>query len=91
MESSIFVDGIGDIAVAGGVVRIDWVVHRKKSSGSAVERQPVISMAIPIEGFANSMIPLQQLIEKMVKDGVVKARGGDVSKGPGSGGSPNFQ
>ena len=89
----LFADGIGEITVIAGVVRMEYFVQLKKGKdNSTTELRPAFSVNIPIDGFANSMAGLQNLMEKMLKDGVVKQRPG----GPWVAGaltkpsSPNF-
>lgn len=89
MTQQMFADGISEISVVAGVVRIEFFVLHRKGQNAPAERVPSFSLAIPIEGFANSVPGMHQLLEKMVRDGAVKPRQGGA---PGSGGgSPNFQ
>lgn len=80
----IFADAVGEVSVGAGVVRIVFGVQRKASKDAKPELQQTLSLNLPIEGFANSMPALQGLIDKMVKDGVLKPRDAKQL------GSPNF-
>lgn len=70
----IFADAVSEITVGAGVVRIVFGVQRKASKDAKPELVQTLSLNLPIEGFANSMPALQGLIDKLMKDGVLKAR-----------------
>lgn len=80
----IFADAVSEVTVGAGVVRIVFGVQRKASKDAKPELVQTLSLNLPIEGFANSMPALQGLIEKLMKDGVLKARDAKQL------GSPNF-
>ncbi|MCC6075854.1 hypothetical protein ACFPTX_18790 [Pseudomonas sp. GCM10022188] len=80
----LFADAVSEVSIAGGVVRIVFGVQRKASKDAKPELQQTFSLNIPLEGFANSMPSLQGLIDKLVKDGVLKTRDAKQL------GSPNF-
>jgi len=86
MTQQFFADGISEITVAAGVVRMEYFVFQK--GGGTPEKQPLFTLLMPIEGFANSIPGLQDLFDKMLKDGIIKQRALNTSK-PSSG-SPNF-
>lgn len=89
MSHTIFADGIGEISVSGGVVRIELVTSIKRST-KETERRSAGMIAVPIEGFANLVPPLQQVLQKMVDEGVVKALK-TIPGAPPPSNSPNFQ
>jgi hypothetical protein len=80
----LFVDAVSEVSVGAGVVRIVFGVQRKTSKDAKPELTQTLSLNIPIEGFANSMPSLQGLIDKLLKDGVLKTRDAKQL------GSPNF-
>lgn len=69
-----FADAISEVSVGSGVVRIVFGVQRKSSKDAKPELTQSFSLNIPIEGFANSMPSLQGLMDKLLKDGVLKTR-----------------
>lgn len=79
----LFADAITEVTVGAGVVRIVFGVQRKASREAKPELVETLSLNLPIEGFANSMPGLQGLIEKLVKDGILKPRDAKLA-------SPNF-
>lgn len=70
----VFADAVSEVSIGAGVVRIVFGVQRKASKDAKPELVPSLSLNIPLEGFANSMPALQGLVDKLVKDGVLKAR-----------------
>jgi hypothetical protein len=91
-----FIDGIGSISVAHGVVRIEALVQTRKqapndgsagkdSNSAQVAMVPTMTLNVPIDGFVKMVPALQAVIDKLVKDGVVK-----VSERTGESSSPNF-
>jgi hypothetical protein len=81
---SIFADTVAEVTVGSGVVRITLGVQRQKSRDAKPELVPVSSINLPIDGFANSVVVLQGLVDKLVKDGVLKTKAGSPAS------SPNF-
>ena len=67
----IFVDGIGQIHFAGGMVRFDFVTVQPKEN-EAVETQVVQRVIMPPQGFLSMFGSMQQLIDKLVEAGVVQ-------------------
>ncbi|WP_294507495.1 hypothetical protein [uncultured Victivallis sp.] len=67
----IFVDGIGQIHFAGGMVRFDFVTVQPKEGG-ATEMQAVQRVIMPPQGFLSMFGSMQQLIDKLVEAGVVQ-------------------
>ncbi len=81
MPQSVFVDGIAEISVIGGVVRIDFfsvVPSRegaaKSSDGSNLTRVPAMTVAMPLPGFVSSLQALDDTRNKMIAEGVIKTR-----------------
>lgn len=84
MTDVIFADGIRGISVAHGVVRLQLALHERHSESEAGELKPTVTLVMPVEGFASTVPGMQQVLEKLVKDGVLKKR---EAASP----SPNFQ
>lgn len=70
----VFADAVSEVSIGSGVVRIVFGVQRKASKDAKPELVQSFSLNIPLEGFANSMPALQGLLDKLVKDGVLKTR-----------------
>ena len=86
MSEQFFADGLTEVSVVAGVVRIEWGVLRRSEANPKGALAGTVALNIPVEGFAQAMGALQQLMEKLIKDGVLKQRTGTA--GPPS--SPNF-
>lgn len=71
---SLFADTVAELTVASGVVRVTFGVQHQKSRDAKPEMMPVASINLPIDGFANSVVILQGLVDKLVKDGVLKQK-----------------
>lgn len=70
-----FADGIGHVSYSGGVVRIDYVSQSSTERDAAgkpvlVHRHRVI---MPLEAFVAAFATQRELVEKLVKQGAVKA------------------
>ncbi len=97
-----FADGIGEITLVGGMVRMDLV--SLVGSQSEEENQPRLEkthrIVMPPDGFLRSFSSMENLVKKLVDAGVVKSREGENdgnelvsaaqsdSSGPAQ--SPNF-
>jgi hypothetical protein len=84
-----FADTILSVAVVGATVRIELGVRGKKGRDAPETLESAGTLVMPVDGFANSFMPLKEMIEKLEKDGVIKPRqaGGAAPKKS----SPNFQ
>lgn len=76
MHNELFADGIGDIAVTGSVVRIDFVSlspneRDAKGNPRAVFRERVI---MPLEGFVRMFGAVEQVMHKLVQSGIIERR-----------------
>lgn len=81
-----FADAIVSVAVVGPTIRLELGVRSRKDKDSPETMQVTNTLVMPIDGFANSFIPLKDLMEKLEKDGVIKPREAAAKKP-----SPNFQ
>ena len=99
MESQpeVFADGMGEITLSGGMVRIDLVSlssSRKDSEGNPqLEfRQRIV---MPPDGFLRCFSAMEDLVKKLVDAGLVKPRGNEATptthvEQPDPPKSPNF-
>ena len=81
-----FADVIVSVAVVGHTIRLELGVRGRKDKESPESIRVTNTLVMPIDGFANSFIPLKELMERLEKDGVIKPREA-APKTP----SPNFQ
>ena len=95
-ENEVFVDGIGEIGLVGGVVRIDLVslsTQQRDAEGkpAMVFRERLV---MPPEGFLRTFTAMQNLLTRLEEAGVVKRIAGQeptVQATPAtSPASPNF-
>jgi hypothetical protein len=71
-----FADTVLNIAIAGNLVRIDLgtVVPTKTKGGEQELRAtPTFQLVMPIEGFVRAFGMQEQVIKKLIADGVLKA------------------
>jgi hypothetical protein len=97
MDKEIFADGIGEIVLSGGMVRMDLVAltgsQRDKDDKPKLEfRQRIV---MPPDGFLRSFSAMEDLVRQLVDAGLVKPREGGqpaaTTKRPGEQpSSPNF-
>jgi hypothetical protein len=78
VRPEVFADGMGEITLTGGMVRIDFVClsaeNKDKDGRPVLElRQRVV---MPPDGFLRSYSAMEDLMQKLIKAGVVKQRPG---------------
>ena len=94
----VFADGIGEIVLSGGMVRMDLVAltgsQRDENNQPKLEfRQRVV---MPPDGFLRSFSAMEDLVKQLIKAGLVKPRdgeGGAMAEAPAAEEqpkSPNF-
>ena len=96
-RAEVFADGMGEITLSGGMVRIDLV--SLSPSKQDAEGKPQLEfrkrIVMPPDGFLRSFSAMEDLVKKLVDAGVVKTRdqdqpiaaGNDTPEPPKS---PNF-
>lgn len=101
MEREVFADGIGEITLSGGMVRIDLVsitgTQKNKDQPPQFEvRQRVV---MPPDGFLRSFGAMESLVKQLIDAGLIKRNESDNTNHRVSGGisadttppkSPNF-
>jgi hypothetical protein len=73
MNQSFFIDGIENIALAEGVVRMDCIVVEMGPDNKTVGRRSA-SLAMPLSGFLRSAERFNQVTNKLIEQGVLKKR-----------------
>ena len=75
VKPEVFADGMGEISLTGGIVRIDLM---SLSSTKNSEGQPLLELrqriVMPPDGFLRSFNAMEDLMKKLIKAGVVKQR-----------------
>ena len=75
----IFADGIGEITLAGGMVRMDLVTL--VGSQNDAEEKPRLEasqrVVMPPDGFLRSFSAMENLVKQLIDAGLVKPRDGD--------------
>ena len=93
-----FADGIGEITLAGGMVRMDLVtlVGSQNDPENKPRLEPSRRIVMPPDGFLRSFSAMENLVKQLIDAGLVKPRDGEqleTTEKPVSGGgakSPNF-
>lgn len=98
-SETIFADGIGEITLSGGMVRLDLVTLVGSQNDEANKPRLEFSQRIvmPPDGFLRSFSAMENLVKQLVDAGLVKSRDGQempaATNGPVGGApakSPNF-
>lgn len=71
MQNEIFYDGIGQVNVTNGVVRID-LLSIKPGDGKTLEGEHCGRIVTTVNGFLNTLGMLSQMADKMVEAGMLQ-------------------
>ena len=93
MATELFADGIGEITLSGGMVRMDLVTlagtQQDKDNPPQLEfRQRIV---MPPDGFLRSFSAMENLVKQLIEAGLVKPRDGETSESPVSAGNQGAQ
>ncbi len=93
-----FADGIGEITLSGGMVRMDLVTL--VGSQNDPENKPRLELSkrivMPPDGFLRSFSAMENLVKQLIEAGLVKPRDGEQAapagqpESDGGAKSPNF-
>ncbi|MEZ6092855.1 MAG: hypothetical protein R3C03_01260 [Pirellulaceae bacterium] len=98
-NQEVFADGIGEISLSGGMVRMDLVtlVGSQNSEGNKPRLEPKQRIVMPPEGFLRSFSAMENLVKQLIDAGLVKQQPGGTPEAQasatldrGSPKSPNF-
>ena len=92
-SKDIFADGIGEITLAGGMVRMDLVslVGSQKDSENKPRLEFSQRIVMPPDGFLRSFSAMENLVKQLIDAGLVKPRDGEKVADKGADPkSPNF-
>ena len=76
--NDIFADGIANVAVGNGVVRVDLVTQRfeapdpQSKQGRPPRLEVTHHLVIPLPGFLNALAMMEQVRAQLIKDGMIK-------------------
>jgi len=85
-----FADGIGEITLAGGMVRMDLVslTGKQGEEGNEPRLEATRRIIMPPDGFLRSFGAMENLVKQLVDAGLVKQRDGGGATGA-SGNAPS--
>jgi len=92
-STDIFADGIGEITLAGGMVRMDLVslVGSQKDSENKPRLEFSRRVVMPPDGFLRSFSAMENLVKQLIDAGLVKPRDGEqANETAADSKSPNF-
>ena len=80
IRPEVFADGMGEITLTGGMVRVDFVAlsATKKNSEGRPELEIRQRVVMPPDGFLRSFSAMEDLMKKLIEAGVVKQRQQDI-------------
>ena len=99
MAQEIYADGIGEITLSGGMVRMDLftLVGSQKDPENKPRMEFSRRVIMPPDGFLRSFSAMENLVKQLIEAGLVKTREGEdgpvITEKPVSGDSaksPNF-
>ena len=71
-QTSTFIDGFDNVTLVDGVVRLDLITVAQGAANTPPVATKVGSLAMPIQGFLRTTEQLNQVINKMVEQGILK-------------------
>jgi hypothetical protein len=100
-QPEVFADGIGEISLSGGMVRMDLVslIGSQQSEGNKPRLVPKQRIVMPPEGFLRSFSAMENLVKQLIDAGLIRPNqpeAGNQVAGNGMGAkeqppkSPNF-
>jgi len=74
----IFADGIGEISLSGGMVRLDLVslVGSQNNENDKPRLEPKGRIIMPPEGFLRSFGAMENLVKQLIDAGLIRPRDG---------------
>ena len=71
-KMEVYVDGIGKIHFAGGMIRYDMVTLEPTEDGKEPQPEEKVRIIMPPDGFLATFNTMQRLIDQLVEAGVLK-------------------
>lgn len=77
-DHEVFADGIGEISLSGGMVRIDLVslVGSQNNESDKPRLEPKTRIIMPPEGFLRSFGAMENLVKQLIDAGLIRPREG---------------
>jgi hypothetical protein len=76
-----FADMVGNIAITGNLVRIDYMrLAGADSEKKQLKFEPSYRLVMPVEGFLRSLDMMEKIKQKLIDDGVLKPSEKTVEK-----------
>jgi hypothetical protein len=78
--NDIFADGIANVAVGNGVVRVDLVTQRfqapdpQSKEGKPPRLEVTHHLVMPLPGFLNALALMEQVRAQLIKDGAIQVK-----------------
>lgn len=70
MSNYVFADSVANVSVLNGIVRFDLMISVIDSD--EIKISPAGTLALPLNGFLSLHAQADQIIQKMVADGILK-------------------
>jgi hypothetical protein len=89
-SQDLYADGIGEITLSGGMVRMDLVTLKGSQSKSDEKPKLEVSQRVimPPDGFLRSFSAMENLVKQLIDAGLVKPRDQQASAGGGGADAP---
>jgi hypothetical protein len=71
MPNYLFADSVANVSVVNGIVRLELVASTLEGENN-IKPSPAGTLVLPLNGFINLHAQIDQIIKKMVEDGVLK-------------------
>jgi hypothetical protein len=84
MSDGFYVDGIGAVVIRDGVARLE-LVRLGQAAGDKVSVSTVTTMSVSLPGLIRIQQDLQNVVSRLVADGVLQPRSAEVVNGTPSG------
>ncbi|MBI3710575.1 MAG: hypothetical protein HY246_23260 [Proteobacteria bacterium] len=91
LPPEVFADGIGEISLSGGMVRIDLVSLLGPRQGSNEQAQAIVRQRVimPPDGFLRAFAAMENLVRQLEKAGAVKRQSAAATAPAQSGANGN--
>jgi len=94
MTDQRFVDGVKDISIAGGVVRVDFFTYSTEQKNDDGRYVPEFSNRVLMspEGFLQTFSAMERIVDQLIDKGAIKRKEDEAKAGKNGGKSksPNF-
>ncbi|MEM6491472.1 MAG: hypothetical protein AAF684_06150, partial [Pseudomonadota bacterium] len=76
MHNQEFIDGVREISISGGVVRVDLFTYSTDEKGSDGKFEPTFSKRLLMspEGFLRTFSAMEKIVDQLVDKGAIKRK-----------------